>query len=142
MPLEKGLALYLINGLKATYPNLQVFGVVTPVDFISKTNSSSGDKCRYGISYRCIIDKPSPTLEGEDSLSFAEYQLDCNGYEMKDAIKLAQAVQDYLAGAFSGQLPDGTVVDRITRLPGKVDGITEQRTFIRSLEYQIIYHAS
>ena len=135
MAIEAGLSQLLITGLKATYPDLQVFGVTTPVDYISKSN-------RYGIAYRSIIDTPSYILEGQDALSFWEVQLDCIGFEYKDAIKLAKAVSDLLAGTWTGTLSDGTVVKGIFRLPSKVDGITEARNYIRSLEFQIIYYAS
>jgi hypothetical protein len=133
MAVEAGLSQLLITGLATGYPDLQVFGVTTPVDYISKSN-------RYGIAYRSIMNVPTYVMEGQDALYKNTLQLDCIGFEMRDAVKLAKAVRDVLSGSWHGVLSDGTVVQGIFLLPSAVDGQTEARTFCRSLEIDIFYY--
>jgi hypothetical protein len=133
MAVEVGFSNLLITGLKTTFPDIQMFGVTTPVDFVSRSN-------RYALAFRSIMNVPTYVMEGQDSLYKNTLQVDCIGFEFRDAVKLAKAVRNVLSGSWHGTFSDGTVVQGIFLLPSAVDGISEARTFIRSLEVDLFYY--
>ena len=93
-------------------------------------------------TYRSIINVPLYFINGQDPLSMWEVQVDCCGFTMANSITLARSIDGVLRGIWAGTLPDSdhTVVQGIFRLPSMVDGFNDtNRSFVRSLEYQINY---
>lgn len=112
------------------------FPVQLPKDCINKTN-------RKAWTYRSILSTPIYTLNGEDTLTDWEVQIDCHGFTMADAMNLARSIKSILGGAWSGIMTDTdyTVCVGIFQAPGQVDGFQDSsRTFVRSLEYNIHYY--
>ena len=134
--IEAGLVTLIQSGLSAQ--GIAVpggYAVQLPENLISATQPQAW-------TYRSITSVPLHVLEGQDPLTHWEVQLDCCGLTMAHAITLARGIDNVLRGSWSGTLddPDATVVQAILRLPSFVDGFNDaNRTFVRSLEYQVIY---
>jgi hypothetical protein len=82
-------------------------------------------------------------LEGQDSLTEWEVQVDCYGFAMSHAINLAHAIDGVLRGVWHGTMGDvdSTLVEGIWRLPSFVDGFNDlNRAYVRSLEYKVRYY--
>jgi hypothetical protein len=132
MAIEAGLVALIQTGLADTVQG--GFGVILPKDFINSTNTQAW-------CYRTILSIPQYVLSGEQTFTRLEIQFDCHGYQMSDAISLAAAITSTLSGGWHGTLSSGEVVLGIYRLPSQVDGYDDiNRTFIRSLEYQVQYY--
>jgi hypothetical protein len=115
--------------LNAILSGINVFEVILPKDYISLSNPKA-------IVYHSILNEPLYTLNGQNKLMTWEVQIDCHGFTMQDAITLANTVDKVL----SGGLGDSVTIEAIFKLPSQVDGYSDSnRTFIRSLEYQIHY---
>jgi hypothetical protein len=54
------------------------------------------------------------TMDGPDQLQYSRTQIDCFGKVYEDAKKLARTVRQELE-AFTGALPDGTVIEHMQR---------------------------
>ena len=134
--IESGLVLLIQPGLTGLFPTCPGgFGVQLPDDLISPT-------VPWAWTYRRITREPSYLLNGQDSFMSAEYQIDCHGYSMANAITLAHAIEAVLSGSYAGTLTDAdsTVVYGIFMLPGAPDGYSDaNRSYVRSLEIQIDY---
>jgi hypothetical protein len=134
--IEAGMVALINAGIASAYPGLTGgFAAELPENFISASNP-------WSWSYRSIMSKPLYTLQGQDSLTEWEVQIDCHGAKMVNAIGVARAIDGVLRGGFSGTLSDSdsTVVLGVFRLPSQVDGFNDDaRTFVRSLEYNIQY---
>lgn len=116
----------LLNGILS---GINVFEVILPKDYISASNPKA-------VVYHSILNEPIYTLNGQNKLTVWEVQVDCHGFTMQDAITLANTVDSVL----SGGLGDSLTMQSIFKLPSQVDGYSDtNRTFIRSLEYQIHY---
>jgi hypothetical protein len=134
---EQGFVNLINTALATSLPNVTGgFAVQLHENYISKANPMSW-------VYRSIINTPIYVLEGQDPLFSWEVQIDCIGYSMNHAIKVANAINDCLSGSWHGVMtdPDNTRVTIIERLPSMVDGFQDaNRTYVRSLEYAIHYY--
>lgn len=133
---EQGLVLLINAGIASACPGLTGgFPVQLPENFITATNP-------YSWTYRSILSEPLYTLQGQNPLTKWEVQIDCHGTTMLDAATVAKAVDSVLRGVWQGTMtdPDSTVVQGIYRQPGFIDGFSDiSRTYVRSLEYKVIY---
>src|ERR1700722_3950871 len=133
--LEQGFVQLVQSGLNN--PNiLGGYAVTLPPNCITFENPQAW-------SYRSIISTPLYTLNGQDSLTKWELQLDCVGFTMTYAITLAGQIQTVLSGGWCGVLsdPDSTVVQGIFALPRFADGYNpDNKTYVRILEYEVIFY--
>lgn len=138
---EQGLALYLQGQLAALAPPVVAVGPFFAAQ-ISKDGLSATTPMAFG--YRSILENPNYTLKGRGVCEW-EVQIDCYGNSAANAITLADAIQGILDKGFRGTFsdPDTILVESIARIDGpKIDGfIDSNRTYVRSLEYAITYHA-
>jgi hypothetical protein len=92
--------------------------------------------------YKSINAEPNYFLDGQDPYTVVKLQLDCHGLTAVDSLTLAAAITKALRGGFSGPLPDADatqclgIFDQGTNLDG-YDAVN--RSFVRSLEYEIIF---
>jgi hypothetical protein len=137
--IEQGFTTLISTGIASQFPNLTGgFPTQLPPNFISTANP-------WSWSWRSILSTPMYFLQGQDALTTWEVQLDCYGNSMAQAVQVARAIDGVLRGGYSGTLsdPDNTVVSMIKRLPGMVDGFSDlNRSYVRSLEYEVIYYQS
>ena len=134
MGIEQGFVNLVSNGLNN--PAVNGYAVQLPANCITFENPQAW-------SYRSIISTPLYSLNGQNSFTKLEVQLDCHGYKMSDAITLARQIQNVLSGGWSGTLSDSdsTVVQGIFQLPSFTDGYSDaNKTFVRSLEYLIEFY--
>ena len=92
-------------------------------------------------TYRTLSSEPNYFLTGQDGYTELIWQIDCHGLRASDARSLAMAIDATLRGGFAGTLSDAdrTVVQGIFRLGPALDGYDPiNRTFVKTLEYQII----
>ncbi|HXI42057.1 MAG TPA: hypothetical protein VNH83_18895 [Bryobacteraceae bacterium] len=138
MAIEQGISLLVRNAL--SNPPDDAFGgffAQLPKDWIS------ADRPR-AWTYRFITSNPMYVLAGANGMVEAELQIDCHGFTPEDAIALAAAIDPVLSG-FHGLLPDDdqTKVQGMFNQGSSTDGYSDvNRTFVRTLEYQIHYAAS
>ena len=97
-------------------------------------------------SYRSISSEPDLVLKGDTGWTSWVVQIDCHGFDQPGgaalAIALARAIYKVLRGGFQGTLPDtdNTYVMGVYKNAPQVDGFSDaNRSFVRSLEYRIIY---
>lgn len=87
---------------------------------------------------------PSYVLAGQDSACDWHLVIDCHGATMANAITLARAIDGILRGATSAfhlPDPDNTFVQGIFRVAPFIDGFSDlNRSFVRTLEYRVIYN--
>ncbi len=140
MAVEEGLVKYIQNGLAAlnSPPAAPPGGFFATLDKDTITPSVPQAWCYKGISSQ----PDDKTLTNETGWTEWRVQIDCHGYAAKDAINLARDIRKVLRGRYRGNLPDtdSTYVFGIFREPGAVDGYSDaNRSFVRSLEYLIVY---
>lgn len=136
MGLEQGISRLIGAALSGSPPNAALGGFFAqlPKDFVSPDNPSAW-------TYRTITSTPTYVLSGLDGLVSATWQIDCHGNAPDDAIALAAQIDAALSG-FHGTLPDDdhTSVQGIFNQGSNVDGFSDaNRTYVRTLEYQIDY---
>lgn len=133
---EQGLVMLIQNGIASIVPGVPGgFAVQLPKDTIGQSQPMAW-------TYHSITSKPDYVLAGQTGWTEWCVQIDCHGNGMADAIRLARAIDGVLRGAFQGNLPDpdSTYVFSIYRQSPQVDGYSDtNRTFVRSLEYLVIY---
>lgn len=134
--IEQGLVLLIQNGISDLQPSVPGgFAVILPKDQISASSPMAW-------TYRSITSEPSYTLNGQDAFTAWNVQIDCHGYTMNYAMKLASAIDGVLRGLYQGTLPDEdeTFVQGIFREPQLVDGYSDtNRSYVRTLEYLVQY---
>jgi hypothetical protein len=135
--IEQGLVEYITTGLNdASIPG----GYATQL--AKDTISSSTPKA---WSYRGILSTPLYELDGQNALTKWHVQIDCHGYQAADSFALAHSITNVLSGGFRGVFTDAdsTRVAGIYQLPSSgIDGFNDaNRSFVRSLEYEIQYYA-
>lgn len=127
------------QGLAALTPAVVVpggYGAELPEDLLSADKPQAW-------SWRSITSNAEFVLSGETGWTEWVVQIDCHGFQSHAlAITLARAITKVLRGVFQGVLPDSdnTYVFGIYRQPPLVDGYSDtNRSFVRSLEYRVIY---
>lgn len=136
MAIEQGLTALIAAALASPPCNVPGgFSAQLPKDIISPATPMAW-------AYRVIVSNATYTLAGVDGLVPMEIQIDCHGLAAKDAITLAALIDTVLSG-YRGALPDGTVVQGIFNQGPSPDGYSDaNRSFVRSLEYQVNYNQS
>jgi hypothetical protein len=136
---EQGLVMLVQQGLAAQTPPVSVpggYAVELPKDCLSAATPQAW-------SWRSIASTPEFVLKGQTGWTEWVVQVDCHGFQSHAlAITLARAIDKVLRGVFQGVLPDpdNTYVFGIYRQPPVVDGYSDvNRSFVRSLEYRVIY---
>jgi len=143
MAIEDGLLLLIQTGMTGALAGVEGFGVQLPKDYLSSTTP-------LAYTVRSIVSEPTYVLEGQDGFTSLEVQIDCHalgkelgGPGFAGAVQLARGVDAVLRGGYHGTLPDAdhTVVEGVFRMPQFLDGISDvNRSFVRTLEYQVNYH--
>ena len=135
---EQGLLKFIANGLAGSPPVTPPPGFLTHIE--KDQISGSGSTQAYCI--KTIGIDPDYVLTGQTGWTEWKVQIDACGATAKDSVDLARAIDNVLRGAFHGVLPDSdsTYVFGIFRIDGGADGYSDvNRTYVRSLEYRIVY---
>ena len=141
--IEQGLVLLIQAGLGNPPIAPGGWALQLPKDEI-KIGDGAGNTIPMAWTWRAITSCPDYVLEGQTGYTELEIQIDCHGFTMAYAMQLARAIDGVLRGGWSGVLPDSdhTLVYGIQRKPAYVDGFNDaNRSFVRSLEYEIQYSA-
>ncbi len=138
MGVERGLVEFINQGLAGSPPVAIPpggFMVMVPKDLVSASVPQAW-------SYRTVSSNPDYNLFEQTGWTEWKVQIDCHGQAGKDAIDLARRIERVMRGAFRGNFPDpdSTYVFGIFAESRGVDGYSDiNRTFVRSLEYSIVY---
>jgi hypothetical protein len=140
MAIEQGFVMFVQAALAAQTPPC-----IVPGGYDSELEKDLiSSAVRKAWAYRSILLKLPVQLQGS-GIGFSEWtvQIDCHGFERADKLAMAKAIRLALRGSFRGAFPDpdATMVDSIIPLDSQVDGFAPaNRTYVRSLEYQINYY--
>ncbi len=93
------------------------------------------------IAYKEIHGDGEFSMDGPDQLQYSRMQFDCYGKVYGDAKRLARVLRQELE-AFTGALPDGTVIEHMQR-ESEID-IFEDAPFIycTAVDFKILYQDS
>ena len=146
---EQGLVLLVGNGIASGSPALSNVpagqGVMLePKDLVysGPTNPAPAGAITQAWTFKTITSKPEYTLDGQTGWTEWVVQIDCHGTRYADATNLYRAIDKVLRGGYRGYLPDvdSTYVFGVYREDPGPDGFSDaNRTYVRTLQYRIIY---
>jgi hypothetical protein len=133
---EAGLQIYITTGLaNAAIP--PGFSDVLPKNQITVATPQAW-------LWKTILSEAEYVLEGGGAgYTTWTVQIDCHGFTAANSMSLARAIETVLRGSFQGTFADSdsTKVSGIFRKPLFLGGFDDDnRSFVRSLEYEIVYN--
>jgi hypothetical protein len=132
----------LQEGLKSFLDaNDAVAALVSNRTYAAQVPELSAQSILPAISYHEIHGNGEFTMDGPDLLQYSRMQFSCYGKLYGDAKRLARTLRQELE-AFTGALPDGTVIEHMQR-EGEID-IFEDAAFIycTAVDIKIVYQDS
>jgi hypothetical protein len=132
--LQEGLSSFLET-------NVAVSAIVASRIYASQPPQLSAQAILPAIVYKEIHGNGEVTMDGPDQLQYSRMQFDCFGKVYGDSKKLARALRQELE-AFTGTLPDGTVIEHMQR-DSETDLFYEASgLYCAALDMKIVYQDS
>jgi len=132
----------LQEGLKSFLDaNAAVSALVVNRTYAAQIPELSATSILPAIAYKEIHGNGEFSMDGPDLVQYSRMQFDCYGKVYADAKRLARTLRQELE-AFTGALPDGTVIEHMQR-ESEID-IFEDAPFIycTAVDIKIVYQDS